>query len=287
MRAWWWLCLFTSLALGPSGVQAANLGCSITSVSGVSLTYSPGSSTDLVASGTVTINCVKNGNNNDTRYLEVGASAGLQPAGSQNQAANGSSRLAYSLMRDSALSAPWGDASGQRLSTTVSSTTSTTLTLPWWMVVRASQLASAGTYLDTVTVRLYQDSKPNPALSDPSPQITTLSVALQVNSACSISSAPAAMNFSYTSFQTVTATASSSFAVTCTQGAPYTVALDTTSGRLLGLDYQLSMNVSGTRTGTGAAQAIVIQGSIAAGQSGTCASGSCSASEMRTVTISY
>lgn len=95
------------------------------------------------------------------------------------------------------------------------------------------------------------------------------------------------MQFSYTSFQTAAALASTSFAVTCVNGVPYTMALDAASGSLLGLNYTLGLSRSGTITGNGLAQSTTISGTMAAGQAGTCALASCSASQPRTLTISY
>lgn len=281
------IALLVGALAAPRTAQAANLGCSIASVSGINLNYSPATATPLTASGTVTITCNKNGNNTDIRYLELGANAGLNASGTQNRAVNGTSLLSYSLRRDAALTAAWADTSGNRLTASVNANTTTTLTLNWWLVAAAGQLVSAGTHVDTVTLSLYQDNKPNPALTDPTPQTATLSIALTVTSQCGLSSTPGPVAFQYTSFQTTAATAVSSFAVTCTLGAPYTVSLDATSGTMLGLSYQLALSPTGPRTGTGLAQAMSVTGTIPAGQSGTCAAASCTATQVRTLTISY
>lgn len=284
-----WLLVSGCLGLMPTPSQAGSLSCAIASVSGISLNYAPASSTALVGSGSITINCSKSGSNSDTRYLEIGAGSGMNASGTQNRAAGPGAFLGYGLRRDAALVAPWSDVSGSRLTSTVTATTATTtsVTLNWWIVVPAGQSVPAGTYLDTVTLRLYQDANPNPSLVDLNPGTATASISLNVTSVCSLSSAPANLNFSYTSFQTVASAASSSFAVTCTQGAPYTVALDATSGTLLGLSYQLSLSVSGPQVGTGTARAMSVNGTMAAGQSGTCSAATCSASNLRTITISY
>ena len=286
-----WACLPLLLwvlgCLLPGWATAGPLSCAIASVSGISLTYSPASPTALVGSGSVTINCTKSGTNSDTRYLELAAGPGLNAAGAQNRAANGTSMLSYGLWRDASATAAWGDTTSTRISSTVSSTTSTSITLNWWMVVPPRQSVLAGTYLDTVTLKLYQGVAANPALSDPNPAIASLSIALTVVSQCSLSSPPGALQFSYTSFQTIVAVASTSFAVTCTNGWPYTATLDASSGTLLGLNYQLSLSASGTQTGTGLPQSMAINGTMPAGQSGTCAAALCTASDIRTLTITY
>ena len=286
---WMAIGLATLLGLAPGASQAGALSCSLASVSGINLNYSPGASSALVGSGSVTINCSKTGSNTDVRYLEISADSGLNAVGTQNRASAGGGTVSYGLRRDAALVNPWGSSAGSMLATTVTATTATTVsvTLNWWMVVPAGQAVATGSYLDTVTLRLYQGSSASPSLTDLSPTTTTLSIALNVTSQCSLSSMPGPLNFSYTSFQTTASTATSSFAVTCTLGAPYTVSLDATSGRLLGLDYQLAISPAGARQGTGMAQAMSVAGTMAAGQSGTCAAATCTASETRTITISY
>jgi spore coat protein U-like protein len=295
MRGWQdrgatWRALVLVLVLGAlwsGAVQAGPFSCAIASVSGISLSYNPNASNALVGSGTVTVNCSKTGGNTATRYLEIGAGTGLNATGGQNRAANGSSRLTYALRRDAALTTAWGDTTGSRLAATTTSVNSTTITLNWWFTAAAGQTVATGTYLDTVTLRLYQSDTPNPSLTDPSPTTATLSIALTVTGQCSLSSPPGAVQFSYTSFQTTPATATSGFAVTCTNGTPYTVALDATSGTLLGLSYQLALSATGTRVGNGVAQPMSITGTMPAGQSGVCAAATCNASQARTLTVSY
>jgi hypothetical protein len=63
------------------------------------------------------------------------------------------------------------------------------------------------------------------------------------------------------------------------------MALDATTGTLLGLNYSLALGVRST--GTGSPQLHTIIGSMAAGQAGTCAAGTCSASQPHTLTITY
>ena len=275
------------ILLAPGAAMAGAFTCSVASVSGISLSYQPGSSTPLIGSGSVTLNCSKSGANLDTVYLELGAGSGINALGAQNRASSGSGYLNYGLWRDAAGTVAWADSQGARLATTVSSTVSTTVTLNWWLVVPARQPVGSGSYLDTVTVRLYQGPSPNPALSDPNPTVATFSMALSVASQCSLSSPPGDLRLSYTSFQSVASTATSSFAVTCTSGSPYTVSLDATGGTLLGLQYMVSLGATGVQTGTGSPQSIAIIGSIAAGQSGSCAATTCAASESRVLTISY
>jgi hypothetical protein len=93
--------------------------------------------------------------------------------------------------------------------------------------------------------------------------------------------------FKYTSFQVNPALASTAFGVTCVNGTAYTLSLDATTGTLLGLNYSLGVQPTGTQTGTGLVKSASINGSMPGGQAGTCSSASCSATAPRTLTISY
>jgi len=103
---------------------------------------------------------------------------------------------------------------------------------------------------------------------------------------CQITTPPGNINFTYTSFQNTAATSGTTFASRCTTGLPYTMALDATSGNLLGLTYTLSLPVAAA-TGTGVDQTFNIDGSIAASQSGVCTTATCVDTQSRTLTISY
>ena len=112
-------------------------------------------------------------------------------------------------------------------------------------------------------------------------------VTVNLTSACSITAGPADVDFTYTSFQGAAATSTGgAFSVRCTNGLPYTMALDATSGTVIGLNYTLALSAA-SGTGNGAAQAYSISGGMVAGQSGTCAAATCSGSQARTLTITY
>ena len=64
------------------------------------------------------------------------------------------------------------------------------------------------------------------------------------------------------------------------------MSLDATSGTLIGLNYTLALSTPSS-VGTGSQQTHSITGNMAAGQAGNCATGTCSASQARTLTIPY
>lgn len=120
---------------------------------------------------------------------------------------------------------------------------------------------------------------------------SSFNVTVNLTSACSITSAPTPVAFNYTSGQGSAASptaGSGAFQVTCTNNLPYTLALDATSGTFatVGLNYTLSLSAA-SATGNGAAQSFTVGGSMAANQSGTCATASCADTSGRTLTISY
>jgi len=141
---------------------------------------------------------------------------------------------------------------------------------------------TAGSYTDTIGLRLRNTGTGATIGANP---IASFVVTLVTSNYCQISVAPGDLNFTYTSFQGTASTASSTYGVRCTL-IPYTMSLDATSGTLLGLNYSVTL-ATASSTGTGVTQTFTINGSIAAGQSGTCATGTCSGSQTRTLTITY
>jgi len=117
---------------------------------------------------------------------------------------------------------------------------------------------------------------------------SSFNVKVTLTPSCSITLAPADVVFTYASFQGGSSTATGGgFKVKCTNGLSYTVGLDATTGTVIGLNYSLTAP-AGTQTGSGADQDLTIGGTMAAGQSGTCAGpAACTGSDIRTVTITY
>ena len=122
----------------------------------------------------------------------------------------------------------------------------------------------------------------------------TFDVKINLTSAC-VYAKTADLQLNYTSFQAVAATQTTSgaFTVQCTNTLPYTMALDTLSvtDQALNLAYTLVLSAAGG-TGSGTAQPYTVTASMAAGQSGTCATtavcaNTTSTNKLRTLTITY
>lgn len=125
------------------------------------------------------------------------------------------------------------------------------------------------------------------------PATGTFNVGITLTSACAIDTSTTAATFGYTSMQATPATFSSAFKVTCTNGLPIvSVGLDSTAvtDNSTNLGYTLTLGAA-PAAGTGIAQSVTLTGSMAANQSGTCATATCtnaaSTNKTRTVTVTY
>lgn len=120
----------------------------------------------------------------------------------------------------------------------------------------------------------------------------TFNVNITLTSACKVNSI-SDLALSYTSFQTSAASSTGgAVSLSCTNGLPYTLALDQTSvtDDAVNLPYTLSLS-AGTGTGNGGAQSFTVSGSIAANLAGDCTGSSCTntaaTNKQRTLTITY
>jgi spore coat protein U-like protein len=274
------------LGLAPQ-VALAAYSCSM-SVTGISAVYDPLTSTPTDSSGTFTLSCTRASSDSSTLYVDVKASQGLYVSGSsQNRAqiVGGTTRILYDLYRTSARtgSSQWKASSSSDYSVSINFGTalSASRTMGYYFRAPAAQVVAVGSYADTVTPTAY--------LRGTSTQLATVAIPIDITvvGACQISSSPGTVALSYTSFQSTSSTASTSFAVKCVSGNTYSMSLDATSGTLQGLNYSLAITPSGTQTGSGSPQSATITATIAANQGGTCSSANCTASRVHTLTITY
>lgn len=279
--------LLVALALfWPAAWAHATITCTVTSP-GFSTSYNATDVSTTVVQTYFTVGCTRGvaGDPTSVSY-SVEASNGLNPSGTGNRAYLGTNPINYDLYRDSGCSSQWNRNNGARLpnpfpgTITLSGYVTTSVDVSYWGCVPAGQTtATNGIHTDTVTIYLYQGTS-NTLLDT-----GIFPVNIYVGATCSITTAPGNITFNYTSFGPA-ANAGATFGATCTNQLPYTMALDATSGTLLGMNYSLSLSAT-SGTGTGAALTYAISGTMAAGQAGTCAAGTCSASQARTLIISY
>lgn len=278
MRAWALLLLVVAMRAG------AAITCSA-SVTSMTIVYDPTAATQNVTTGSYTVSCVRLSTDPNTYSWQLGVNNGLQPAGGGvNRVQSGTSRYRYETYRVTPYTNPnrWGDAGNTRFTGTLNFGGSLTASMsgPFDIVMAALQAVQpAGTYSDTVTATL-RDS------AGTAINTSTFNVTVLTTNTCQLSVPPGSVNFTYTSFQVAAAAASTSYGVRCTTGLPYSMSLDATSGTLLGLTYTLTLSPA-AGTGNGATQTYAINGTIAGGQSGTCASAICNASQTRTLTLTW
>lgn len=236
---------------------------------------------------TVTINCTRGPTDPASSDYTLQADNGFNPTGNTNQAVNGNgqtNRIAYELYRTAPGNGAWGGTTAADFAGTVNfgGALTASATHVFYSRIAAGLNKSAKLFTDTVTMRLRYDNGPGNVDVFP-----TFPVSINNQSVCLLSTPPGNIQFNYASFQLAAAAASTAYAVRCTIGETYTMALDATAGNLLALNYTLALSNPAGQTGTGFPQNFAINGTIPGGQSGTCATGACTSTQMRTLTITY
>jgi len=266
------------VALASLGAQAA-YNCSVSSA-GFSAAYDPASPATNVTQTEFTITCTRSLSDASTMDWSIRADNGLYPrGGGRNRAAFGRSRVNYDIFQDGACGSQWGGNRAISGTLDFSGSLTATDTVTYWGCIAARQTGlRSGTYTDLVTMTLTYGPFSSTASG-------TAAVAIATPATCQLTTPPGDLVFNYIGFGAA-ANASTTYGVTCTSYLPYTMALDATSGTLLGLNYTLVLGATDA-TGTGVEQTFSITGNIAAGQGGTCGTGTCSASQARTLTVSY
>jgi len=274
--------LVSALLLAAPAARGA-ITCTVTSP-GWSTAYVPANPGTNVSQSSVTVTCQRNaGGDPTTLDYTVAVNNGSNRSGAQDRARLGATAnyINYENYRDSTCASLWGSITSQRIAgtMTLSGFTPTTATTSFWGCVPASQLGKpAGTYTDAVSITLRRG---NTTLDT-----GTFPVSIYTPAVCNITTAPGTVAFTYAAFQVSAALASTTFGVTCSNLLPYTMALDATVGVVSGLQYSLGLSASGS-TGTGVGQTFSINGTMPADQAGTCATGGCSGTDTRTLTITY
>ncbi|MGZ5032688.1 MAG: spore coat protein U domain-containing protein [Usitatibacter sp.] len=276
------LLLAAALMAAGAPVNAA-ITCNI-SASGFSAAYVPSTAATNITQSSFTVTCQRNAGGDPTSVsYTVAANNGIHAAGAQNRAQLGATtnRINYETYADSTCTTLWASGAANRIAGTISGLAGfipQSQVVSYWGCIGGSQLGlPSGTYTDTVTTTLRYGGASNPTATFP--------VSIFTPSVCNISTAPGTVAFTYTAFGPVQ-NASTTFGVTCTNLLPYTMALDATVGVVAGLQYTVGLSAAGG-TGTGLQQTYSINGSMPAGQAGTCVAANCVVTQMRTLTITY
>lgn len=274
------LCLVALLAL--AAPARAVITCSV-SITPVSIVYDPNAPGSNITSGTWSVNCTR----------QIGDPVSLAWILDVNDGANGKNNVqsllgnqyAYETYRI-APTTLWGTNKDAFTGTVVfgGSTTGSSTGAFDILMAAGQKPQPAGVYTDTLTATLLENvAKGKP----PTLATTTFGVTVTTTASCQILTPPGNVALTYTAFQGSAATGNTTFQVRCTTSLPYNMAFDASSGTLLGLNYSLAIAPSASSTGTGLAQNYTINGTIAAGQAGTCATSVCSGSQTRTLTLSW
>lgn len=289
--------LLCSLLHSPWAQAAYNCNLSSTSVNGVYTVISA-----LRLTGMVTVSCTRALSDPNTFTYAITLDDGLNGKPRrlyQHGATSPTARTTYidhSISQNTFGGSAWGSTPGTTLIRTLNfgSGSSASANHTYYFEVNARENnKTAGIFDDVLTFSLMQGSATGPLMAT-----SSITPTASIVSACFVGPlglgnfaapgavAPSTMTLNYTSFSSTPVSSNMMFTINCTQGTPYTLSLSPASGTLLGLSYSLNLSRS-SGTGSGFAQSVTVTGTVAAGQSGTCALASCSASRATTVTITY
>lgn len=283
--------LAAAALLGCAFSARAAISCTNPTSTGFSTAYTGTGVVPNVTQGTVSFTCTR-GLAGDATALLLRADNGLNATGSTNRAVFGGTYISYEAYSDSACTLPVAGQGWTRPNNAnaiafnlASVLTAQAVNLSFWgciTVAGQAPAAGAGTYTDTVSMEVRL--APNTVLSSGS-----FPVSIAYPAVCNITTAPGNVAFTYTAFGS-TVNASTSFGTTCTSQLPYAMSLDASVGVVTGLQYSLAINGQAppvSSRGTGVEQPHTINGSMPAGQAGTCTTGMCSATNVHTLTITY
>lgn len=280
-------------------VSQAAVFCSVTSP-GFSTAYVTANTATNVTATSFSVTCTKDAvgrRATSTVSYQVTAGNGLNASGTQNRAVKAGAFINYTVSTVPTCATAW---KGTTVLPTIAASfvmamnTTVTNTYTFYGCIPPLQVATApvGNYTDTVTMAIAR------AGGGGGGRVTYTSgsfpVTIVAPSTCTLTTPPTNLAFSYTAFRPTAALTSATYGVTCSTLLPYTMSLDTTIGVVTGLNYTLALNTLATggasplaSVGTGVAQSFFINGSMAAGQAGTCNTATCTGAQVRTLTITY
>jgi spore coat protein U-like protein len=269
-----------ALLLSANFAHAA-ITCTISSL-GISAGYPFNSGAQVITQGSYSIACARSLlTDPTTTTYTVKVNSGLQPNGVNNQVAFGANKFKYDLFVNGTCATQWKNPTTlPTIAGTITMTgiLPTTVSENFWACIPAGQTPPAGIYTDSV---LMTPTYSSGVLSSAS----AFPITIVTPTACAITASPGNISLSYSAFQAAAASGTTTFGITCGATVPYSMAVNPASGALVGVNYALSLPASAT--GTGAQQTHTITGTAPANQAGTCATGTCSATQVTTLTITF
>jgi spore coat protein U-like protein len=243
--------------------------------------------------GALDVTCTRDPNNDD-RKPTIWIGLTQTTTGRTATLDTGGSTVGYEIFHGSYTAGTWtntgGVAPGSNTSGAVSERldfgnrgSSLTESYTFYLRVPLLQIKPAGVYLDTVPLTLRLDNAGGPILAT-----ATLPVYISIPRSCRFSTPPSGINVNYPAFSTSAVTGTSNFALTCTQGTTYTIALDRTSSVVPTVELRYGLTLSATSaTGIAVAQPYAVNISVDPGQAGRCSGGTCTGTDTRTLTVTY
>ena len=279
MTSFWTRLLFALLMLLALPGARAAITCTI-GTPGVSINYVNGTTMSMQTYFTVSCTRSSPSDPNSVSY-DVLADNGTNPTGQNNRATLGGATVRYDVFTSAACNNTWKG--NRKISDTIAWAGGATGTISkqtayWACMVTAQTATTAGAYADSVGLTMTYGTANTVAYG-------TMAVSIYAPALCTMVTPASNLNLTYAAFGPQVSQ-STSFAVTCTTGMPYTVATDVTDNVITGLRYTLQLSAT-AGNGTGAPQSYGITATFPAGQAGTCPGAVCSATQTHTLTITY
>jgi spore coat protein U-like protein len=283
-------CLATLLAGSPAW---SALACTIIA-SPSQLKYVYQSTANLNVTGTLSVTCTRAAGDPGKHNIWIGMS---QPvAGGTATLDTGGSTLTYTVAHGGYASGIWTNTGAVAPTSTNTGaiteqidfgrggrTITLTRTYTFYFRVAQSQSKPVGVYVATLPITLRLNNATGTILST-----TPLDIVLSIPNSCRFSTPPTPIEVNYPAFSTSAVPGQSNFALTCTQGTIYTIALDAARSVIpnVELSYGLTLSAASS-TGTAVSQGYQVDVSIDAGQAGKCNGSVCTGTDTRTITITY
>jgi spore coat protein U-like protein len=285
--------LFCCLALLAASPAWSAVACSILpSPSQVKGIYQFAANLNVL--GTLTITCARNPAT-DARRQDIWIGMNQPAAGGTATLDTGGSTLAYTVAHATYASGIWTNTGAvaptsnnngaitERVDFGNQGSATLTETYTFYFRVAQSQLKSVGVYVATLPVTLRLNDETGPVLGT-----TSLDIAISIPRSCRFSTPPTAIDINYTAFQAGALPGQSTFALVCTQGTTYTIALDATRSVIPNVELAYGLTLSDINsTGTGVTQGFTVDVSVDPGQAGKCNGSTCTGTDTRTITITY
>lgn len=285
--------LFVAGWLLASGTSEAATSCAI-SAGPTDFTAAYSSTTNVRVSKTVSVTCVTTSGTQNVNYT-ITPNHGLFPSGAQNQANFGANNLKYDFYTATNCTTNWSGVTGTMTARVAGRTQNTTF---YGCVKPATPAPTAGYYGDSESFTLTITSPAGTTITGTNPW--TFPVDLSVPTSCRIKTPPGNIDFgTYPAFSSSTLKAFAVLDVQCTASSlAITLDIGPTAGGVVpntGLNYSLAINTTSiggsnplaTTSGATGTRTFYINGTMPAGQAGTCANASCLGSDTRTLTVTY